>query len=146
LLVIVGVMMDLGNPVLKLCQDGMRAEAEGRLPEARALFEQAWAARADDYDACVAAHYLARRQEDPAEILHWNREALRHAGAVGDDRVAALYPSLLVSVAMAHERLGDIAAAREAFERAAEHDAALPAGEYGEQLRAAVADGLRRSS
>ncbi|GAA2875928.1 hypothetical protein Acy02nite_76010 [Actinoplanes cyaneus] len=61
--------MDLGNPVLKPCQNGMRAEAEGRLPEARALFE-----------------------------------------------------------------------------RAAEHDAALPAGEYGEQLRAAVTDGLRRSS
>ncbi|MEU4560663.1 hypothetical protein AB0F72_19980 [Actinoplanes sp. NPDC023936] len=102
-------MMDLGNPVLKLCQEGMQAEAEGRLPDARALFEQAWAARTDDYDACVAAHYLARRQDDPAEILRWNQEALRHADAVGDDRVAAFYPSLLVGVAMAHEQRGDTA-------------------------------------
>jgi hypothetical protein len=145
-LVIMGVMMDLGNPVLKLCQEGMRAEAEGRLADARALFEQAWAARADDYDACVAAHYLARRQDDPAEILRWNQAALRHADAVGDDRVAAFYPSLLVGVAMAHEHLGDTVAARVAFNRAAEHDGALPAGAYGEQLRAAVADGLRRLS
>jgi len=136
--------MDLDNPVLKLCQEGMRAEAEERLPDARALFEQAWAARADDYDACVAAHYLAQRQDDPAETLRWNQESLRHAEAVGDERVAAFYPSLLAGVAMAHERLGDTVAARVAFERAAEHDSGLPADAYGDQLRAAVADGLRR--
>ncbi|PRY22898.1 hypothetical protein [Pseudosporangium ferrugineum] len=138
--------MDLGNPVLKLCQEGMRAEVEGRLLDAQALFEQAWAARTDDYDACVAAHYLARRQDDPAEILRWNQEALRHADAVGDERVAPFYPSLLVGVASAHEQLGDAAAARVAFERAAEYVGVLPADEYGEQLRAAVTDGLRRLS
>jgi hypothetical protein len=139
-------MMDLGSAVLKLCQDGMRAEAEGRPADARALFEQAWAARTDDYEACVAAHYLARQQDDPEEILRWNRAALRHADAAGDERVAAFYPSLHVSVAMAHERLGNAVAARVAFERAAGHDGALPAGEYGEQLRTAIADGLRRLS
>jgi len=138
--------MDLDSPVLGLCQEGMRAEAEGRLPDARALFEQAWAARTDDYDACVAAHYLARWQDDPAEALRWNQESLRHAEAVGDERVAAFYPSLLVGVAMAHERLGDTVAARVAFERAAAHDGVLPADAYGDQLRAAVADGLRRLS
>lgn len=136
--------MDLDNPVLKLCQDGMQAEAEGRPADARALFEQAWARRTDDYDACVVAHYLARQQEDPEEILRWNQEALRHADAVGDNRVAAFYPSLHVSVAMAHERLGDTVAARTAFERAAEQVAALPTDAYAEQLQAAVTDGLRR--
>lgn len=138
--------MDLSNPVLKLCQEGMQAEAEGRLPDAQALFEQAWAARTDDYDACVAAHYLARRQDDPAEVLRWNQESLRHADAVGDERVTAFYPSLFVGVAMAHEQLGDVVAARAAFERAGEYVAVLPADGYGEQLRAAVADGLRRVS
>ncbi|GAA0482627.1 hypothetical protein Ade02nite_66350 [Paractinoplanes deccanensis] len=130
--------MDLGNRVLELCQDGMRAEAEGRPADARALFERAWTARTDDYDACVAAHYLARQQDDPAEILRWNTEALRHADAVGDERVAAFYPSLHVSVAMAHQRL-----ARAAYERAARHLAELPAGEYGDQLREAIDEGLR---
>ncbi|MGW1057347.1 hypothetical protein [Micromonospora rubida] len=138
--------MDLGNPVLKLCQDGMRAEAERRPADARALFEQAWAGRTDDYDACVAAHYLARQQDYPEEILRWNQEALRHADAVGDDRLAAFYPSLHVSVAMAYERLGNTVAARAAFDRAAEHAVALPADAYGEQLRTAITDGLRRLS
>lgn len=136
--------MDLGNPVLKLCQDGMRAEADGRPADARALFEQAWAKRTDSFDACVAAHYLARQQDDPEEILQWNQEALRQAGIVDDARVSALYPSLYVGVAMAHERLGNLVAARAAFEQAAEHVAALPADAYGEQLRTAITDGLRR--
>lgn len=138
--------MDLGNPVLKLCQDGMQAEAEGRPADARGLFEQAWDRRADDYDACVVAHYLARQQDDPAESLRWNQEALRHADAVSDGSVAAFYPSLHVSLAMAYERLGDSVAARAAFERAAEHVIALPADGYGEQLRAAITDGLHRLS
>ncbi|RIV37104.1 hypothetical protein, partial [Micromonospora radicis] len=132
--------MDLGNPVLKLCQDGMRAEADGQPADARRLFEQAWARRTDDYDACVAAHYLARQQDDPRETLRWNRDALRHAEAVGDASVAALYPSLLVSVAMAYERLGESDAAREAFEHAAEHLPALPADAYGQHLRTTIAD------
>ena len=138
--------MDFDNPVFKLCQDGMRAEAEGRPADARALFEQAWERRTDDYDACVAAHYVARQQDDPEEILRWNQEALRHADAVGDDRVASYYPSLHVGVAMANERLGNAAAARVAFGRAAEHVAALPADGYGELLRTAITDGLRRLS
>ena len=136
--------MDLGNQVLKLCQDGMRAEAQGRPADARALFEQAWASRTDDYDACVAAHYLARCQDDPEEVLRWNQEALRRADAVGDGRVATFYPSLHLGVALANERLGDAAAARAAVERATEHLDVLPTDAYGEQLRAAVADGLRR--
>ncbi len=136
--------MDLDNPVLRLCQDGMRAEAEGRPGEARALFLEAWERRGDDYEGCVAAHYMARVQEDPREFLRWNREALRHADAVGDERVAAFYPSLHVGVAMACERLDDPDGARAAFARAAVHVGALPAGEYGDQLRTAVADGQRR--
>jgi hypothetical protein len=141
-----GATVDLSNPVLELCQEGMQAETEGRHADARVLFTQAWAARTDDFDACVAAHYLARPPGDSEEILRWNQEALRHADAVGDERVAAFYPSLHVGEAMAHERLGNPAAARAAFERAAEHVSALPADAYGEELRAAITDALRRLS
>lgn len=136
--------MDLENPVIRLCQDGMRAEAEGRAGDARALYSQAWAARRDDYDACVVAHYRARVAADAAETLRWNETALRHATAVGDGRVAAFLPSLHVGVALAHESLGERDAARSAFERAAEHAGALPPDGYGEQLRSAISDGLRR--
>ncbi|MEV0716437.1 hypothetical protein [Asanoa sp. NPDC050611] len=136
--------MDLSNPVLQLCQQGMLAEAEGRPADARVLFEQAWASQADDYDACVAAHYLARHQDDVAQTLRWNQTALRHAVTVDDDRVAAFLPSLHVAVALAQESLGDTVAARGAFECASAHVGALPADGYGDQLRAAITAGLDR--
>ncbi|WP_181445266.1 hypothetical protein [Micromonospora endophytica] len=49
-----------------------------------------------------------------------------------------------MSVARAHEQLGNPVAARAAFERAAEHVPALPEGAYGDQLRTAITDGLTR--
>src|SRR5215470_5632474 len=100
--------MDPGNPVIALCAQGMRAEGEGRDAEARALFLQAWEAATDDYEACVAAHYLARQQDTPQESLHWNRECLQRADRVGDERVRGFYPSLHLSLARAHEKLGDL--------------------------------------
>ncbi|HWS34531.1 MAG TPA: hypothetical protein VN408_17550 [Actinoplanes sp.] len=136
--------IDMDNPVLRLCQEGMRAEADGRPGDAEALFERAWDARTGDYDACVAAHYVARRQTEPAEILRWNRRALAHADAVGDETVASFYPSLHVSVALAHETLGDPAAARAAWAKAAEHVADLPADTYGEEIRDAITGALKR--
>jgi hypothetical protein len=64
--------MDLNNPVIKLCIEGTRAEFEGRTDDARILYSQAWEARKDDYDACVAAHYVARFQGTPEDNLRWN--------------------------------------------------------------------------
>ncbi len=55
--------MNLDNPVIKLCAEGTRAEFEGRIEDARTLYMQAWEASKDDYEACVAAHYVARHQE-----------------------------------------------------------------------------------
>ncbi|MGK5737923.1 hypothetical protein [Micromonospora sp. URMC 103] len=136
--------MDLDNPVVKLCQEGMRAEAEGRRADARTLFEQAWDASRDDYDACVAAHYVARHQDEPTDVLRWNQEALDLAHAVGDERVATLYPSLYVGVGLARERLGDSAGARDALLEAQRHVAVLPEDDYGTMLRGAIKDGLRR--
>ena len=52
--------MDLTNPVIQLCIAGTRAEFEHRIEDARLLYEQAWDARTDDYDACITAHYVAR--------------------------------------------------------------------------------------
>lgn len=112
--------MDLNNPVVKLCVEGTRAEFEGRIEDARTLYMQAWAAARDDYEACVAAHYLARRQESPQARLHWNREALVRAAAVGDERVRSFYPSLYLNMGHAYEALGDLAEARRYYQLAAE--------------------------
>lgn len=48
-----------------------------------------------------------RFQGDPAETLRWNREALRRAEAVGDERVAAFYPSLYLNMGRSYELLGE---------------------------------------
>jgi hypothetical protein len=83
--------MDTNNPVIQLCMEGTRAEFEHRLEEAHALYQQAWEARMDDYDACIAAHYIARFQEGPEESLRWNQIALYHADAITDDRAKDFY-------------------------------------------------------
>lgn len=99
--------MDLDNPVVKLCIEGTQAEFAGRLDEARNLYMQAWNICRDDYDACIAAHYVARFQETPEQRLRWNQEALDRAKAAGDDRVREFLPSLYLNMGCSYEALGD---------------------------------------
>jgi hypothetical protein len=135
--------MEAQNPVTQFIVQGMKAEVEGRPDAAADLFLQAWDVAVDDYDACIAAHYVARHQKTPNDTLHWNQVCLDRADKVGDERVRGFYPSLHLNLARAHVDLGDREAARDHFRRAAEriHDAA--AGPYGEGIRFAVAKGLR---
>ena len=90
-------MFDLDNPVMKLCAAGM--EVDGEPAKALALFEQAWAIRQDDFDASVAAHFVARHQAAPHATLEWNERALQHADLLTDDRAASLLPSLCLNLA-----------------------------------------------
>ena len=99
--------MDPNNPVVKLCVEGMKVESEGRKDDARLLFEQAWEASTNDWEACMAAHYMARHQPDTQATLHWNQEAVRRADAVKDDRVREFYPSLYLNLGHSYEELGD---------------------------------------
>ena len=122
--------IDSENPVVALCAAGMAAE--GTPAEARRLFEQAWAARRDDYDACIAAHFLARNQGSADSTLHWNALAVRHAEAVTDGRAAELFASLYLNLGDAHAALGQSEPAAAAVHLASAHLAALPAGGYRE--------------
>lgn len=112
--------MDPDNPVIRLCTEGTRAEFERRIDDAHALYLRAWQIARDDYEACIAAHYVARHQQDPNETLRWNRIALERAEASGDDRLRLFYPSLYVNMGSAHELMGNLEAAREFYARAAE--------------------------
>ena len=127
--------MDPDSPIVKLCVAGMRAEGEGRLAEARGLFEQAWAARRDDYEACLAAHYLARHQPTLEAALYWNAEALRRAEAVGDERVLGFYSSLYLNLGHSYEVLGQAVKARRYYDLAAERLDQVPDGRYGDVVR-----------
>lgn len=100
-------MMDTNNPVIQLCMQGTRAEFEHRLEDARKLYQQAWNLHTDDYEACIAAHYVARFQATPEESLRWNQIALKHADMVSDDRAKEFYPSLYLNLGRSHEILGN---------------------------------------
>ena len=71
---------------------------EGHPERARLLFEEAWDTRRDDYDAAVAAHYLARHQPTPVLALDWNARAVSHAERVTDGRATELLPSLYLNL------------------------------------------------
>ena len=129
---------DSTNPVMALCAEGMAAE--GTPAEALQLFERAWAARRDDFDAAVAAHFLARHQPTADETLRWNALAVRHAEAVSDGRAAAMMASLYLNLGDAQANVGDAEAAAASARHADAHLAAVPDGGY----REFVALGVRR--
>lgn len=131
-------LIDPTNPVVALCADGIAVE--GTPAEALRLFEQAWAARRDDFDAAIAAHFIARHQPSPEETLRWNAAAVRHAQAVTDGRGAPLLASLYLNLGDSLANMGDIEASVQAVRQAAEHLQALPLGGY----REFVAFGIRR--
>ena len=137
--------MDPNNPIVAICAEGMRAESEGRGAEAKELFERAWEAATDDYEACIAAHYLARHQETMELTLAWNEESLRRAELVGDERVDGFLPSLFLNLGHCHEELGEPEKARAFYCRAEEHLSAVPAGPYGDMVRDGVARALERT-
>ncbi|HVF26572.1 MAG TPA: hypothetical protein VNA23_11815 [Anaerolineales bacterium] len=111
--------MDLNNRVIQLCTEGTRAEFEHRIEDARILYKQAWEARKDDYDACIAAHYVARFQESVEDSLHWNHLALKHANAVSDEMVKDFYPSLYLNLGRSYELVGNQSEARRYYDLAA---------------------------
>jgi len=139
-------LIDPNNPVVKLCAAGMQAEFAGRLDEARALFTQAWQAHQDDFEACIAAHYLARHQDGPQQTLHWNELSLQFADAVGDERVRGFYPSLYLNMGHAYEMLGVRDEAARYYNLACSRLDDLQDDGYGQVVRTAVAEGMKRIS
>jgi tetratricopeptide (TPR) repeat protein len=108
------------DEVLRLCVLGTQAEYAGRSDEAAELYRQAWRAARDDYEACLAAHYVARIQDSPELALHWNEIALARAESSQDERVIPFYPSLYVNLGRSYELLGHMRQAEEFYQRAAQ--------------------------
>jgi hypothetical protein len=111
--------LNINNPVIQLCMAGARAELEHRLEDAKSLYQQAWDAHTDDYEACIAAHYVARFQDSVAESLRWNQIALDHANAVDDERVKDFYPSLYLNLGRSYELVGNQSEAQHYYDLAA---------------------------
>lgn len=112
--------MDTNNPIIKLCIAGTQAEFDGSMEAACKLYRQAWTASRDDYEACIAAHYLARCQKSPEDIFQWNQIALERARRAGNERVRDFYPSLYLNMGRSYELLGNKVKAEKYYSLAAE--------------------------
>jgi hypothetical protein len=134
------MITDSDNPVIQLCAAGMAIE--GDAPAARELFAKAWEMRRDDYDAAIAAHFVARHQTTPELTLHWNALAVRHAMAVGDDRATPFLASLYLNLGEAQRVLGHDQEATTAAELGRAALIHLPSGGYRDFVAAGI-DRLR---
>ncbi|HEX6049715.1 MAG TPA: hypothetical protein VFZ21_10630 [Gemmatimonadaceae bacterium] len=113
---------------------------DGDPDAARALFQQAWDSHRDDYEASIAAHYLARHQTSPADSLYWNRVAVERAEAVPDGRAQLFLASLYLNLGDSYRALAETAQAIDAVERGIAALEFLPRDGY----RSFVANGLQR--
>ena len=137
-------MMDPENPVVKLCVEGMERESKCNFEEALALFLSAWTRSTDDFERCIAAHYVARHQQTPEEALRWNQRSLDHARASGDEGVCEFFPSLYLNMGKAYEDLGKREDARRFYAMTAELLSTLPDNPYGRTIAAAAERALER--
>ena len=112
--------MDTNNPIVQLCMQGTRAEFEHCTDDARALYQQAWESHTNDYEACIAAHYVARFQDNPKETLRWNQIALQRANVANHELVKEFYPSLYLNLGHSYEVVGNQMEAQKYYDLAAE--------------------------
>jgi toxin ParE1/3/4 len=115
------MMIEKDTLSAKLCIKGIQAEFEHKLDDARNLYRDALNTAIDDYDSCIAAHYIAHLEENPESALKWNLEALARAQLVNDNRVEGFYASLFVNIGKSFELLGDLEQAQHYYTLAKEH-------------------------
>ena len=137
-------MIDPNNPIMKLCVQGMESESKGNFEEASSLFLSAWAQTADDFERCIAAHYVARHQGSFEEALVWNQRSLDYAQALDDERVNGFLPSLYLNMGKAYEDLGRLEEARRYYAMSVKVLPTLYDDRYGGIVRDAVDRALER--
>ena len=96
------------NNVVKLCLQGMAMEEKGEPDNASRLFLQAWNEATNDFEKCIAAHYLGRHQEAVPDKLKWLERSLQFALKLNDEAVKAAFPSLYSNIAECYEEQGDL--------------------------------------
>jgi len=137
--------MDPTNPVIRLCVQGVEAEQQQRLDDARAHYQNAWRASRNDVEACIAAHYIARSQTEAMQMLWWNQIALSRADSSHDEAVRPFYASLHLNLGLAHEKLGQVAAARHHYMRAVDTIDHVADPEQRRQVMRGIERGLSRT-
>jgi len=120
-------------------------EAEGA-DNGRAIecFQRAWEIAGNDFEAFIAAHYIARHQDNAENTLKWNLEALNRALGTEDGNTEQYLPSLYLNVGKSYEDMGDLVNAEEIYRTASGYAAQLPDDGYGNMIRRGITSGLMR--
>jgi hypothetical protein len=125
-------------------RDGERVAARRELA---ALWAEVEGGGGDDFHRCVIAHFTADLQDDQRDELRWDERALAAVDGVTDERarefhgslrVRGFLPSLYLSLADDHRRLGDPDRAHDFLGKARATLDALGEDPYGELVRGAV--------
>jgi tetratricopeptide (TPR) repeat protein len=136
--------IDPENPVVKLCAEGMNLEVSGDKKLAHQKFQEAWNLAGDDYEAFIAAHYLARHQETPEDKLRWNLESLNRALNLKSEQIGNLLPSLYLNLGKSYENLAQKEEAVKYYTLAEESSGQLGPGPYAEMIKGGISNGLKR--
>lgn len=117
---------------------GDRAEARQQMA---ALWDEL--AGGSPYCRCVLAHFIADTQDDSADALDWDLQALQVAeealaGDPGEERAALeqFLPSLFMNVADGYRKAGNFIRARHYVDRGLETGGRLGTDAYGQTVRA----------
>ncbi len=96
----------------------MDMEEKGKPGEASRLFLQAWNEATNDFEKFIAAHYVARHQQNLTDKLKWLQTALKFALTTNDESAKGAFPSLYLNVARCYEDLNDAENAKKNYELA----------------------------
>lgn len=103
---------DPRNQIIRLCIEAMQMEENGKPGEAKQLFLKAWNESTNDFEKFIAAHFVARHQQEVNDQLHWLETALQFAIKINNESVNGALPALYRNIANCYEELGDDAKAK----------------------------------
>jgi len=138
----------MGDEVMARIEAAVELGRGGARDAARSDLQAVWDGISDDaFHRCVAAHFLADLQDDLRDELRWDERALEAVAAVTDERaqeydaslqVRGFLPSLHLSLADDHRRLGDAERARAFLDQARAVSDVLGEDPYGATVRDAM--------
>lgn len=138
------MLFDPQNPINQFCAQGMLLEGEAKPDEAAKLFMKAWNEATDIAEKFIAAHYVARHQDNVADKLKWNETALTLALELDNPEINGVFPSLYLNVAKCYEDLRDFDKAIENYQSALQCVKFLPEDGYGNMIRSGIKSGMER--
>ena len=85
----------------------MEMEEKHKPEEAGILFKQSWDEATNDFEKFLAAHYIARHQDNFSDKVNWLETCLKFALKLNNDDVQFALPSLYANLGKCYEALGN---------------------------------------